>query len=129
MKLEISLKQANQRKYLENDMAEQSTLDRVKRRLQGAWEDATSSIQERTEQESRRLGINEAKGDQLKSKINSLVREAIGIEADERAKAISGTVVNDLLNVIETLEGRIENLEERLNRIDASSPTGVTTTA
>lgn len=109
-------------------MANQTTINNVRNRLRDAWEKATNNIRSRTERENERLRISEAKGAQLKRKIDRLVDEAIDIEAEERAEAIAESIVADLLEIIDELQGRVEDLEQRLQRLGSVGPTGTSTT-
>ena len=99
-------------------MVNRDTLNNLIRELEREWEQSTQRISRQVEQEiARRGGIERIRPE-------ALTEAAIEIEAEQRARAITNSVIQTLLQQIEELEGRIENLETRIRTLGSPGPTG-----
>jgi len=102
-------------------MVSRDKLNGLIQELDQQWENSTEQITQRIQEEiARRGGIQ---------RINPevLTEAAVGIEAELRSRAIVNTVIRALLQQIEDLQGRVENLESRLQAFGSAGPTGTST--
>ena len=110
-------------------MADEAFKRTVREQLSTAWLRATNEITEVVGAHLARFkAVSSAGGAKVTTlESSALVGLAMREEANKRAEAITNTIVDRLLDKIESLEGRIEEMEVRIATLGASGPTSTPT--
>lgn len=107
-------------------MPTRAKLDELTNKLQQAWKDANDQIDAQIEEQTNRAKLGFTKEQRQVSAREAIVIAEKGREAEaiERARAITESVVSELLEEIESLQGALADLRTRIQVLELRNGIG-----